>query len=66
MRELDRLLGWYLELRYGSASNAEQAAFVTLLEQADVDLWDWLNGRAVPPDPGWRRIVDEIRTGYRV
>jgi antitoxin CptB len=66
MRELDRLLCWYLDARYAGADDVEKAAFSTLLEQQDPDLWAWLSGRDVPPQPHWRRIVDEIRAGYRV
>ncbi|HZP65613.1 MAG TPA: succinate dehydrogenase assembly factor 2 [Rudaea sp.] len=66
MRELDQLLGWYLDARYGSADDAQKAAFSTLLEQQDPDLWIWLSGRDAPPEPRWKRIVDEIRTRDRV
>jgi len=61
MRELDQLLGWYLDLRFAQAQDSTKAAFSTLLEQPDPELWDWLSGRDVPIDPGWRQIIDEIR-----
>lgn len=61
MRELDQLLGWYLETRYPLADDAAKAAFSTLLEQQDPELWTWLMGRAQPENACWRRIVDEIR-----
>jgi len=61
MRELDQLLGWYLEERYPRADDMAKAAFSTLLEQQDPELWDWLMGRAVPGFEPWRQIVDEIR-----
>ena len=63
MRELDRLLAWYLDARYARGTDAEQAAFAVLLEQQDPQLWDWLIGRGEPADPQMRRIVDEIRAG---
>ena len=66
MRELDQLLGWYLDERYASASAQSQAAFADLLEQQDPDLWDWLSGRGQAPQASWRRIVDEIRQRHRV
>jgi antitoxin CptB len=62
MRELDQLLGWYLDERYPQVDNATKAAFVILLEEADPDLWSWLQGVQTPRDADWRRIVDEIRT----
>jgi antitoxin CptB len=66
MRELDQLLGWYLEARFACAENAAKAAFSTLLEQPDPQLWDWLSGRGVPQDASWRTIIDEIRARDRV
>lgn len=66
MRELDQLLGWYLEARYASSDDATKDAFSTLLEQQDPELWDWLMGRARPEFAPWQRIVDEIRTRDRV
>ena len=66
MRELDQLLGWYLDTRYPQVDNATKEAFSSLLEQPDPELWDWLQGTAAPDDPAWLRIVDEIRTRHRV
>jgi antitoxin CptB len=66
MRELDQLLGWYLETRYSNVDNAAKIAFSTLLDQQDPDLWNWLNGRSTPENPQWRQIVDEIRSRDRV
>ncbi len=61
MRELDQLLGWYLETRYEKVDDDAKAAFSTLLDQQDPELWNWLSGRDVPPEAGWRNIIEEIR-----
>ena len=66
MRELDQLLGWWLDVRYPQSGDAEKAAFSMLLEEADPQLWDWLSGRESPPCREWQRIVDEIRSRDRV
>ena len=66
MRELDQLLGWYLDARYPGASDAAKVAFSTLLEQSDPELWDWLSGRSVAEATEWRAIIDEIRGRDRV
>ena len=66
MRELDQLLGWYLDTRYAEVDDATKVAFSTLLDQQDPELWNWLTGRAVSEDAAWRRIVDEIRGRNRV
>jgi antitoxin CptB len=66
MRELDQLLGWYLDMRYPRATQAAKAAFTTLLEQPDPELWAWLTGAVVPQPPEWRAIIDEIRARDRI
>jgi antitoxin CptB len=62
MRELDQLLGWYLDVRYEKVDDAAKAAFSTLLDQQDPELWNWLSGQAAPTQTGWRSIIDEIRS----
>ena len=66
MRELDQLLGWYLEVRYPRADASEQAAFGELLDEADPELWSWLLGQAQPSRGDWRAIIDDIRARDRV
>ena len=66
MRELDQLLTWYLDSRYAQSSNVEKAAFSTLLDQQDPDLWNWLSGRSEPDNSAWKRIIDDIRSSRRV
>lgn len=65
-RELDRLLGGWLDTRYASADATARAAFDRLLDVQDPELWDWLSGTSRPSDPELARIVDEIRAGHRV
>lgn len=50
MRELDELLGRYLEKAWPNADTSERATFERLLTCEDTDLWLWLMGRADPPD----------------
>ena len=66
MRELDQLLGWYLDTRYAGSDDAAKEAFSTLLDQQDPEIWDWLMGRTPCDFSPWRRIVDEIRASDRV
>jgi antitoxin CptB len=65
-RELDQLVGWWLEHRYAEASAELRQGFADLLEQQDPDLWDWIMGREVPPHPLQARVIDEIRARHRV
>lgn len=66
MRELDQLLGWWMDARFAQADAAAQRAFDELLEEQDPQLWDWFGGSASPTRGDWQRIVDEIRNRSRV
>ena len=65
-RELDQLLGGWLENRYEAASPAMREGFAGLLEQQDPELWDWLLGNGQATDPRQAAVIDEIRTQHRV
>lgn len=65
-RELDSLLGWWLEHRFGAAEPAQVEAFDAMLECQDPDLWDWLMGHAQPPRDDWQAIIDDIRAAHRL
>lgn len=60
-RELDVLLGGWLEAHRMSVDEAQFAAFDALLDRQDPELWDWLMGHAEPPRADWRAIVADIR-----
>lgn len=64
-RELDRMIGWWLEARYAQVDAITQAAFAQLLEQIDPDLWDWLIAQHEPP-ARFAAIIDEIRAHHRL
>lgn len=65
-RELDRLLGWWLDQRHAQADAASRTDFADLLEMTDPDLWDWLIGNSVPPEPRFAALIDEIRAHHLV
>lgn len=48
MLELDLLLLPYVEQHYWSVAAAEQALFLTLLEEDDPVLFEWFHGRNLP------------------
>jgi antitoxin CptB len=60
-RELDALLGGWLEAHAASMDEARFAVFDALLDRQDPELWDWLMGHAEAPRPEWRAIVAGIR-----
>ncbi len=57
------LLGRYLECAYDEASPAEQRIFAGLLEIQDPQLYAWLMGREMPPDPAVADVVRKIGAG---
>jgi antitoxin CptB len=66
MRELDQLLGRWFDARYAQADAATRAAFASLLDEQDPQLWDWLSGRSEPASAAWRGLIDEIRNRHSV
>jgi antitoxin CptB len=60
MRELDQVLGGWLD-RHADVADAEAiAAYEALLAVEDSEIWAWLMGRAVPP-PQHAPLIDELR-----
>lgn len=59
-RELDALLGGWLA-SHVSMDDAQFAAFDSLLDRQDPELWDWLMGHAESPRDDWQAIIAEIR-----
>jgi antitoxin CptB len=51
MKELDVMLARYMDARWAEAGEGERAAFASLLDLQDPELWDILLGRAPAPDP---------------
>ncbi len=65
-RELDALLGGWIDAHYAGADPAQRQAFDELLDAQDPDLWDWVMGHAHPPRRDWQAIIDDIRARHRL
>jgi antitoxin CptB len=65
-RELDAMLGWWMDARYADADITTRAHFDALLDSTDPDLWDWLTGHLVCDDARFAPLIDEIRAHHRV
>ena len=61
MKELDVVLGRYLEHHYASATAVQQAQFRKLLQVPDADLYNRLLGRDATTDPECERFLQLIR-----
>ncbi|MBT2746818.1 MULTISPECIES: succinate dehydrogenase assembly factor 2 [unclassified Lysobacter] len=61
MRELDQLLGRYLDREWRQASEARRGVFLRLLETEDDKLWHWFMGHEEAGDAELRSLVEFIR-----
>ena len=57
---MDILLQGYLEAHYDDASESEQQAFETLLDEADLDILSWIIEKT-EPDENYVNIINVIR-----
>jgi antitoxin CptB len=61
MRELDLLLGGFVDRGYARLDAAEREQFARLLSYPDALLLDYLMGRTLPSDPRIASLVRKIR-----
>ncbi len=57
IKEVEVLLIPFFEAKYCSLSKSDQRRFELLLEQHDVDLFEWFTHRSSPSDSDLQRIV---------
>jgi len=60
MRELDRLLGGFLEQHYAALSAEEIGHFEAILDLPDPELYGYLLGRDIPADPAIRDLLQRV------
>ncbi|MFU8815023.1 MAG: succinate dehydrogenase assembly factor 2 [Pseudomonadales bacterium] len=61
MLELELALLPFLEHRLEALSSQERALYGRLLQHEDWDIYDWIMGKATPPDAELVRIIEHIR-----
>jgi antitoxin CptB len=64
MRELDIVLGRFLEVDFPQLDTDMREAFTLLLDASDPDLYDWLLGRVVAPTAVLAQVVARLQA-YR-
>ncbi len=60
MRELDILLGRWLDRGWTTADSGRRTAFLRLLDEPDPQLADWLLHGQRPDDPALAGLLDDI------
>ncbi len=61
MKELDVLLGGFLEHRFDGLDDSCKTAFVDLIAQQDPAIADWIWGRLPLPDGALGNVIRMIR-----
>jgi succinate dehydrogenase flavin-adding protein (antitoxin of CptAB toxin-antitoxin module) len=62
MKELDVVMGQYLDVRYEIASEVEKKSFKHLLDMQDPDLYALLLGQDICPNNDIQSLVVTLRT----
>ena len=60
MKELDLLLGRWLDEAWSTASLLERQQFEQILEWPDPQIADYLWGGEEHPEPEWHRLLDRL------
>nr|VFK50497.1 MAG: antitoxin CptB [Candidatus Kentron sp. TUN]VFK51742.1 MAG: antitoxin CptB [Candidatus Kentron sp. TUN]VFK56606.1 MAG: antitoxin CptB [Candidatus Kentron sp. TUN] len=61
MRELDLLLGRFLELRYDSLTDSDRELFAQFLDEPNERIVDWLLDGA-EADSRYRKLIEQIQS----
>ena len=60
-REMDVLLGNFLERRYADLAPAHAAAFAALVELEDIELWPLIIGKRAASDPAQAEVLAMLK-----
>jgi antitoxin CptB len=60
LKELDVILGPFMDEHYRALSPADKALFARLVECEDMDLFNWFMQQDKPADPGLEHIIGLI------
>ena len=61
-REMDLILGRFLETVGGDLDDAARQDLERLLDESDQEILDWIARRSAPPDAALAALVDRIRS----
>ncbi|MGI9229694.1 MAG: succinate dehydrogenase assembly factor 2 [Gammaproteobacteria bacterium] len=62
IKEMDLLLLRFLEQVLPGLDERQQEVFSQLLEEADLDIYAWITGRATPQQTAYLDIVSHLQT----
>ena len=58
---MDLILEYFLEQAYPTLSPQQQKLFAQILDETDLDIMDWIVGRAQPADKDYEVLIDLFR-----
>jgi antitoxin CptB len=66
IREMDILFREFIDEHYDQLSDDEKQGLSKLLDEADLDILDWIMGRSKPEDDALISIVTRIRESRNI
>lgn len=61
IREMDILFRELIDQHYDNLNDVDKQAFSTLLDEADLDILNWIMGKDTPENDKLKRIISIIR-----
>ena len=66
IREMDIVLQEFLNQSYDTLSDADKYSFAQLLDEADLDILNWIMGKDEPENDGIKNIITLIRQSRQI
>ncbi len=66
IREMDIVLQTFLNQSYDTLSDADKNSFAQLLDEADLDILNWIMGKGEPENEGIKNIITLIRQSRQI
>jgi len=66
IREMDIVLQTFLNQSYDTLSDTDKNSFAQLLDEADLDILNWIMGKGVPENDGIKNIITLIRQSRQI
>ena len=66
IREMDIVLQEFLNQSYDTLNDADKYSFAQLLDEADLDILNWIMGKDEPENDGIKNIITLIRQSRQI
>ncbi len=62
IREMDLLFKQYIKEHYDQLTDEQLLTLESLLNEADLDIMDWIIGRREPSNPDYLKVLNEMQS----